>query len=104
MYGFSYRIREFFSRIGRLFSFTDRVYSDIGNKICALAKICGVLGLIVGVLGAVVLVLLTLILGDEEAIFLAPVVAVSGIAAVIASWPLYAFGQMVQDIHMIRYK
>ena len=111
MYGFSYRIKEFFfaiggffSRIGRMCSFVDGWYSDVGNKICALAKICGILGIVVGVVGAILCIVLALITGGGEFIALAPAVAVSGIAAVISSWPLYAFGQLVQDIHTIRYK
>ena len=110
MYGFSYRIKEvfsaiggFFSRIGRMFSFVDGLYSNVGDKLCAIAKICGVIGVIAFIVG-VVFVPLTIITGDDAFIILAAAFAGSGIGVLVSSWPLYAFGQVVRDVHAIRNK
>ena len=74
-------------------------YTNIGDKLQMLAKVCGVIGLV----GAAIGVLLMLLSGfDDEAIAAGLVCIVSGIASLVSSWPLYAFGQLVNDVHSMR--
>lgn len=80
-------------------NFFDKMYSNVGGKLRALAKICGVIGIIC----AAICVLAELITMFDE---FNGIVAVSGLVlgllCVVSSWPLYAFGQLVDDVHAIR--
>ena len=70
------------------------MYSNIGKKLQAIAKICGVIGIICAILGVLVFWF------DSESTGI--IVIVSGIMSLIGSLPLYAFGQMTDDVHEIR--
>ena len=74
------------------------MFDNIGKKIMSLAKILVVLDII----GTVILAIILVDAFYEE--FLGVLVAlVSGTFSVITCWPLYAFGQLVDDVHAIRY-
>lgn len=57
--------------------------------------VCGIIGVICAGIG-----FLALVIADEEALGFAAIV--SGLLALISSWPLYAFGQITDDIHAMR--
>lgn len=70
------------------------MYDNIGSKLRTVAMVCGIIGVIGAGIG-----LLALLTGGG-AIGLAAIV--SGLLALISSWPLYAFGQITDDIHAMR--
>jgi hypothetical protein len=77
------------------------LYKNIGDKVCKVAKFCGVLSVIFVLLG-----LLFVIIGindyDDYLLFSGIATVAFGVVGVVASWPLYAFGQITNDIHAIR--
>jgi uncharacterized membrane protein YedE/YeeE len=79
------------------------MYSKVGKIICGIAKVCGVLGIIAMVLGFLGAVL-GLLAGEDELFFIALIVVGSGLAVLIGSFPLYAIGQLIDDVHEIRIK
>ena len=81
----------------------SRLYSNIGDKVCAVAKICGIIGLISAAAG-VVFFPIAWITQDSVFYALAPALAVSGFGLLISSWPLYAFGQITNDIQSLKNK
>ena len=78
-----------------------KMYANIGDKVCKVAKFCGFIGIVVAVVGLVCLFIA--IAESEDVLFIVgPVLAVLGIACLIGSWPLYAFGQITNDVHAMR--
>lgn len=94
--------------------FVHGFYSDVGGKIQLVAKICGLIYLILGLVGVAVMALSVVLLllqlfGLIPPYFSAASLLLSGLIAVVSSlilaagtWPLYAFGQMIADVHAIR--
>lgn len=70
------------------------MYDNIGSKLRTVAMVCGIIGVIGAGIGLLAL------LSGGGAIGLAAIV--SGLLALISSWPLYAFGQITDDIHAMR--
>lgn len=94
--------------------FVGSFYTGVGGKLQLLAKISGALCLILGLLG-VAMMLLSLLLLLLQLFGLIPPyfeplsLLLGGLAAVVGAlllavgtWPLYAFGQIVSDLHAIR--
>lgn len=78
-----------------------KLYTNIGDKVCTVARICGWLGLLCAVIGAAVL-LFGVIDGEDALLVVGPVLMILGLTNLIASWPLYAFGQIANDVHAMR--
>ena len=77
------------------------LYSNIGRKICLVAKlVCslGVLAIIIG-LGFVAWGLIDY---EDEAFILGCAAAGGGLIFIISSFIIYAVGQLVDDVHAIR--
>ena len=74
-------------------------YQNIGKKLQSLAKFIGGLGLVCIALG---IVCMLFGIDDDEFLILGLIAAGSGITTLISSWPLYAFGQITDDIAAIR--
>ena len=78
-----------------------KLYSNIGDKVCKVAQICGIIGVVCAVVGLICL--LVFVFGYERlALIPGVVLAILGIASLISSWPLYAFGQITNDVHAKR--
>ena len=60
----------------------EKLYTNIGGKLRTLAKICGAIGIVCFCIGVLILTL-----------------GILGLLCLISSWPLYAFGQLVDDVH-----
>lgn len=94
--------------------FVGSFYTGVGGKLQLLAKISGALCLILGILGVVVMILGVLVLLLQLVGLIPPYfeplsLLLGGLAAVVSAlllavgtWPLYAFGQIVSDLHAIR--
>ncbi|MDE7262354.1 MAG: hypothetical protein K2N78_09930 [Oscillospiraceae bacterium] len=80
-------------------NFFDKMYSNIGGKLRTLAKVCGVIGIVCAVICVLVEVLTVF---DSFEGILAVSGLMLGLLCVVTSWPLYAFGQLVDDVHAIR--
>lgn len=77
------------------------MYHNIGDKVCTLAKFCGLIGIIVAIAG--VLCFCVAFETSEDVLFIvSPILIAVGIVCVIGSWPLYAFGQITNDVHEMR--
>ena len=84
------------------------MYSEVGKKIMGLAKICGWICLIACVLTWLILVTNGYEdwYGDhvyitEDDVF-GWAALIFGVLSFIASWPLYGFGQLIDDVHSMR--
>ena len=72
------------------------MFLDIGGKIKSLAKISAWVGCIVGVV-------LTIIFAVEEmAVWVILLPLIYGIGSFASAWPLYGFGQLVEDVSALR--
>lgn len=79
-------------------NFFDKLYGNVGVKLQVLAMVCGVLFLAAGAL----FILAELIgAGSYNGIFFVSGL-LSAVLGVISTWSLYAFGQLVEDVHAIR--
>ena len=97
-----------------LSGFVGSFYTGVGGKLQLLAKIGGALCLILGILGVVVMILGVLVLllqlvglipsyFDPMSLLLGGLIGVvSALLLAVSTWPLYAFGQIVADLHAIR--
>ena len=74
------------------------MYNDIGKKIKILAQVLGWILLIVGVIFA----LIYLTDSNSANDFIGGIGLVVGIVGFISSWFLYGFGQLVDDVRIIR--
>lgn len=70
------------------------MFTDIGKKIMTLAKVCAVLDII----AAIIMVLW--FLAEEEIILLGG--ALVFVVLVFNTYPLYGFGQLVEDVRKLR--
>lgn len=77
------------------------LYSNIGNKVCTVAKVCGFIGVVCAAIGLVV-TLFAIMDGEDWLLIIGPACMVLGIVSLISSWPLFAFGQITNDIHAMR--
>ena len=77
------------------------LYSNIGNKVCTVAKVCGFIGVASFFIGLICFAIWFFAYEDAMLIF-GPLLMVLGIVSLISSWPLYAFGQITNDIHAMR--
>jgi hypothetical protein len=84
-------------------SLIKKMYSNIGDKLCKIAIGEGIVGLLSIVVG-IVLAVAGLIDYYDELFIGGLIVAGSGIVVIISSWPLYAFGQITNDVHSISEK
>ena len=94
--------------------FVGSFYTNVGGKLQLLAKISGVVCLILGLLGVVMMLLSVLLLMLQLFGLLSPyfeplsltlsglIAVVSALLLAVSTWPLYAFGQIVADLHAIR--
>ena len=80
-----------------------RFYSNIGNKVCKVAKVCGAIGIVCAIIGLICLIY-GLCDNEMTVVICGASSAVLGIVSLISSWPLYAFGQITNDVHAIRSK
>lgn len=78
------------------------MYTNIAKKLMTLAKVIGIIGLIAAAVFAIILVI-GLIDGDDEFWIMGLIGVGGGIVLWISSWPLYAFGQITDDVHAIRH-
>lgn len=69
----------------------NKLYSNIGTKVCRLAMFCGLLG-IVGMIGSIILF-------AAEGAEIGIIALLSSVVCILSSWPLFAFGQMTNDVH-----
>ena len=74
------------------------MYANIGKKIKALAKIIGWLMFILFLLLAISTVTNSSSIDD----FFGLVFLICGVVALVMSWPLYGFGQLIDDMHALR--
>ncbi len=95
-------------------TFSSIFYGNIGNKLKILAKIQGyfafviaILGIFFGILGFVLYLIFAIIRGVSIITAFLPLL--SGVVAVLCalllivmSWPLYGFGQIVDDLHKVK--
>ncbi|MDY3281525.1 hypothetical protein [Dysosmobacter sp.] len=77
------------------------MYSNIGNKLQGLAKVIGTIGLIFSVV-FVVLLAFALLDGEDELLLISLPGVVVGLTTLVSSWPLYAFGQITNDVREMR--
>ena len=75
------------------------MYNNVGNKIKVLAKIIGWLLLIAGLVVWYLKICANHYMGDDLIGWVALAV---GVLSLISSWPIYAFGQLVDDTNAIR--
>jgi len=73
------------------------MYNNIGQKIKSLAKFCGALAFGLCVIAAFFVLLSGNFIG-------ALIVLALGFLSLISSWPLYGFGQLVEDVSALRKK
>ncbi len=74
----------------------DNLYKDIGIKIKVWAQVIFIVGAIGAVITGIVLLADEFILAGLLTLFCGPIVAL------ISTWLLYAFGQLVDDTHVAR--
>lgn len=84
-------------------SFEDKLYSNIGKKLRTLAVVIGLIGALAFVIGVICLIAALSTGGDGEVV-LAIALVVFSVISVVASWPIYAFGQVTDDVHDMRSK
>lgn len=95
----------------------QRFYSNVGGGLKMLAKIQGIILLILAILGGLIAVLgvagylVCTILNDYDHMSMFLILMPSGIGAILfgllgmlATWPLYAFGQITSDLREIKTK
>lgn len=74
----------------------DVLFSNIGNKLMMLAKVLAGIGIVCFCI-AVVIEVVTLFDAFNGMLLLS--MGVSGLVILVSSWPIYAFGQLVNDVH-----
>ena len=73
------------------------LYSNVGKKIKMLALITGIIGMLAVIVGLILL--LVGCGGEDDLLIVGPIVAGSGLVLWVSTWPLYAFGQITEDVH-----
>ena len=74
-------------------------YDNIGGKLRILAKVLGVIGVPLVLIG-----LFLMIAGDPADFTTGVIMFIGGLTLQICSWPIYGFGQLIDDVHAIRSK
>ncbi len=87
----------------RIREITAKLYNNVGKVLMVVAKIIGVFG-VLAVAGGIIAVIVILIAGSDYDMPIALGVLSGGITLFISSFPLYAFGQVADDVHFIREK
>lgn len=81
----------------------ENLYTNVGSKIMKLGKAIGYSNVIAAVITLAIAVVL--LFDDEEvALILMISAVVAGAMGIFTSWFIYAFGQMVNDVHNIKLK
>ncbi|WP_294553257.1 hypothetical protein [uncultured Pseudoflavonifractor sp.] len=75
-----------------------KLYSNIGKKLTTLAMVCGGIGIFCIAVGVIV-ELLTFFDSFNGILLLS--CGLGGLLCLLSSWPLYAFGQLVDDVHQL---
>ncbi len=86
-------------KVNEMKNFFDKMYSNVGRKLRTLAKVCGVIGI---VCAAICVLAEVVTMFDTFNGIMAVSGLMLGLLCVVSSWPLYAFGQLVDDVHAIR--
>lgn len=76
------------------------MYTKIGKKIQILAEVCGILCLITSAFALIFV--LAFVINEAEMSISAFSVVIGGVVGFIGSWPLYGFGQLVEDVSALR--
>lgn len=71
------------------------MYKNIGAKIKVLAQVLGWLWLAVGIITWLVCI-------SDEAAVVGWAILIVSVSLFLCSWPLYGFGQLVEDVHSMR--
>ena len=74
-------------------------YDNSGGKLRILAKVIGVIGVPLVLIG-----LFLMIAGDPADVTTGVILLIGGLTLQICSWPIYGFGQLIDDVHAIRSK
>lgn len=79
----------------------EKIFEDIGKKLQTIAKVIFVVTIL---LFAVCFVVLLVTLDEEWMLFVFPFLCIilGPISACLCAFPLYALGQLVDDIHQMR--
>ena len=80
------------------------MFENVGEKIMRLAIISTVLAIILASLAAVFFLFGVFGLGSTEYIVGLGIAIAGGFICVVSLWLLYAFGQLVDDVHKIAEK
>ena len=75
------------------------MYENVGRKIQIIGQVCGWLLLIAGI---VLWIFMCFISGYSDDIIIGWISLAGGVVGFISSWFIYAFGQLVDDVHNIR--
>ena len=78
----------------------DNLYTNVGDKLCTVAKVCGFIGVVAAAIGLGATFLGIVV--DDDLLYTGIPALVSGLLSLISSWPLYAFGQITNDIQEMK--
>ena len=73
-----------------------KLYSNIGDKVCKVAMVCGCIGIVCAIIGFFIWA------GNSFDEIAGLILAAIGVFCLLSSWPLYAFGQITNDVHAMR--
>lgn len=73
----------------------DKIFKDAGKDIMILAKVCACIN-------SIFTLIMFLVYISDGRVEIALFILFVGIFFVISAWPLYGFGQMVQEVHEIK--
>lgn len=76
----------------------DKLYENIGGKLKSLTKCLFVIEFI----GAIIIGPVCIFSGGDLVLYGLLILMIGPLAAWVSSWVLYAFGQLVEDVHAIR--
>ena len=74
-----------------------KLFSNVGRKLQKLAGLCAICGIIALVVGVI-----CMLTGWSDMVALGIALLIIGISSIIGALPLYAFGQITDDVHEIR--
>ena len=84
-------------------NFLDKLYENVGGKVRVVAKVIGVVGCLAMVVG-LVWAIGAMVTGEDWAVPIALGILGGGFVFLVSSWPIYGFGQMIDDVNNIRNK
>lgn len=76
------------------------MFDNVGRKIMTLAKVIGILGIVAMCVSAILF--LVGLFDDELLLILGAIGVGSGLVLLVSSWPIYAFGQITEDVRDLR--